>query len=100
LNQKSKKSPDGHQISDDAFWVQVLLSQGQEKTLNVEFANLPDPLNLFSPQMIQESSQPVAIRLDRVLRKTLFNDQVMEKLIQVLIHDDSPIMKGERMESQ
>jgi len=34
------------------------------------------------------------------LRKTLFNDEVVEKLIQELVHDDSLIMKGNRMKSQ
>jgi hypothetical protein len=39
-------------------------------------------MNLLSPQMIEESGQTVAVGVDRILRKALFNNQVMEKLIQ------------------
>ncbi len=74
-------------MSRDASWSQVLLFQGQEKALNVILANLPDVLDLFPLQMVEEPSQPVSISLDRILRKALFNDEVMEKLIQVLVHD-------------
>ena len=53
-------------------------------------------LNPFRFQMIQESTQIMTVGLDRILCKTLLYNEIMEKLIQHLIHR---IPRDERLPS-
>ena len=82
LNQESEECPKGDQISCDRPTRKSLLFQANEKSPDIELTRFPDIRDPFVPEMIDESVQVVAVGLNRLCGKALFNDEVMEKLIQ------------------